>query len=55
MIPKYDDMVKEADCVGCEKKGYVFSNLRVPCPFCVGLGIRLKPAGAPDKRVGPTE
>jgi hypothetical protein len=55
MLPKYEDLAKEAECARCEKKGYSFANIKSPCPFCVGLGYLVKPAAAPDKRAGPPE
>jgi hypothetical protein len=55
MIPRYEDMVREADCSRCEKSGGCFREVKAPCPFCLGLGVHLKPSGAPDKRAGPIE
>jgi hypothetical protein len=55
MVPKYEDIVKEVDCVRCDKKGAAFRSIKAPCPFCLGQGVLIKPSGAPDARVGPPE
>ncbi len=55
MIPKYEDLVKESDCIRCEKKGTAFRDIRFPCPFCLGIGMILKPSATPDRRAGVPE
>jgi hypothetical protein len=55
MIPKYEDIVKEAPCARCDNAGSAFKHVKAACPFCLGLGVVLRPSGAPDKRAGPPE
>jgi hypothetical protein len=49
----FDVVGKMADCLNCSKTGFLFERVRVPCPFCHGLGGFIQPHLDPTATVGP--
>jgi len=49
----FEAVGKMADCANCDKTGFLFARVRVPCPFCHGLGGFIQPHPDPTATVGP--
>lgn len=41
------------DCTNCGKTGFLFERVKVPCPFCHGVGGFIQPHLDPTATVGP--